>query len=246
VGLTAVSGVGLRLCHPESWWRAPLGVVCATNAVVAALFLLDRGTALLGKSAKTGRAPLAYRVAWVGFLAPTWLYTKVHTVLGKALHGIPEATEVLPGWWLGGRYADGAPGRPARWSGVLDLTCELPERCIADADEYKLVRLWDGAPPAPDAIEAAADFCVAARRRGPVLVHCAHGRGRSTTVFCACLVKAGLFPDWGAAFAACKRKRPCVSLNARMRAQLKAWQRAYDARTPEAHRGPAAAATGGR
>lgn len=236
VALTAVSGAGLRFCGEASWLRVPLSVVAATNVLVCALFLLDRGTGLLGKSAKSGRAPLAYSAAWIGFVAPTWFYTKVHTLLGRALHGIPEATEVLDGWWLGGRYADVAPGRPDRWSGVLDLTCELPERCIRDTDEYKLVPLWDGAPPHPDRIEEAADFCVAARRRGPVLVHCAHGRGRSTTVLCACLVKAGLFPDWEAAFLACKRKRPCVGLNKRMRAKLAAWQAMHDAgrRTPDA------------
>lgn len=135
VGLTAVSGLGLAVSQETSSMRLPLTVVMLTNMVIVVLFTLDRGTFLLGKNPKTGRAPLPFYVAWCGFVVPTWLYTKIHTVYGKTFHDIPEATEVLPGWWLGGRYADLAKGRPKRWSGVLDLTCELPERCFEDADE---------------------------------------------------------------------------------------------------------------
>ncbi|KAH8059928.1 hypothetical protein JL722_4878 [Aureococcus anophagefferens] len=96
-------------------------------------------------------------------------------------------------------------------------------------DAYKLVRLWDGAPPSPALVEEAALL----RRRAPrpVLVHCAHGRGRSTTVMCACLAKAGLFPDWQTAFAACQLNRPCVRLNAKMRRVLEAWEREYPTRS---------------
>lgn len=96
-----------------------------------------------------------------------------------------------------------------------------------DPRRYKLVSLWDGAPPSPDLIEEAADFIVATKRNGHVLVHCAHGRGRSTTVMVAALTKAGLFDDWRSAFAACQLKRPCVRLNARMRANLEQWQATF-------------------
>ena len=47
---------------------------------------------------------------------------------------------------------------------------------------------------------------------------------------CACLAKAGLFPDWQTAFAACQLKRPCVRLNAKMRRVLEAWEREYPTR----------------
>jgi hypothetical protein len=48
---------------------------------------------------------------------------------------------------------------------------------------------------------------------------------------CACLAKAGLFPDWQTAFAACQLKRPCVRLNAKMRRVLEAWEREYPTRS---------------
>lgn len=61
----------------------------------------------------------------------------------------------------------------------------------------------------------------------PILVHCAHGRGRSTTVLVAALVASGCFATWEGAFAHCKSKRPCVKLNAKMRAALTTWANEY-------------------
>ena len=111
----------------------------------------------------------------------------------------------------------------------MDLTCELPERLINLTDQYKLVPVWDGTPPSIDLIESAAQFCVANRKNGHVLIHCAHGRGRSTTVFVAALVKAQKFNHWRDAFDATKLRRPAVKLNAKMRKALDAWQTKYAA-----------------
>lgn len=182
---------------------------------------------MLGKDERNGTLPWWSLIIWFGFIGPTWLYTKIHTIFGKRYQAVQEADEVLDGWWLGGRYADMVKERPGRFSGVVDLTCELPERLRGETDEYKLIAVWDGSPPMPDTIEEAASFLVASRRKGQVLVHCAHGRGRSTTVMCAALVKAGKFDNWRDAFAACKLCRPVVKLNAKMRSALEAWQAQY-------------------
>ena len=45
-----------------------------------------------------------------------------------------------------------------------------------------------------------AKLCASRHLEGDVLVHCAHGKGRSTCVLCACLVRAGLFATWRDAF----------------------------------------------
>ena len=223
VAIAAAASYGAYLSQPHSYARLGLGLIGATNSVIVVLFVADRGTQLLGKDAVTGKAPWYRALPWAGFLLPTWLYTYVHTLVGR----VDTATEVAPGWWLGGRYADRAPGRPERWAGVLDLTVELPERCLDLCDDYLLVRCWDGAPPHLQDLERAAAFCATARRRGPVLVHCAHGRGRSTTAMCAALVRAGVDRDWRGAFERCRRARPCVRLNTRMRAALEAWAEEY-------------------
>ena len=44
---------------------------------------------------------------------------------------------------------------------------------------------------------------------------------------CAALVRAGGDRDWRGAFERCRRARPCVRLNKRMRAALDAWAEEY-------------------
>ena len=44
---------------------------------------------------------------------------------------------------------------------------------------------------------------------------------------CAALVRAGVCRDWRSAFEKCRRARPCVRLNKRMRAALDAWAEEY-------------------
>ena len=53
-------------------------------------------------------------------------------------------------------------------------------------------------------------------------------RGRSTTLMCAALVKAGLFATWEEAFEkGIKPGRSVCKLNKRMKAALTEWQRIY-------------------
>ena len=66
-------------------------------------------------------------------------------------------------------------------------------------------------------------------RRGLVNVHCAHGRGRSTTVLAACLVRAGRASTWEEAFKLIHARRPVVKLNKKMRTALTEWQKKYGA-----------------
>merc|ERR1712178_425254 len=93
--------------------------------------------------------------------------------------------------------------------------------------KYLNIPCWDGTPAPIDLLDQAAAFGVEARSQGDVLVHCAHGRGRSTCTLCACLVKAGLFGTWQEAFEAIKKKRKVVGLNEGMRTALEAWQQKY-------------------
>jgi len=66
------------------------------------------------------------------------------------------------------------------------------------------------------------------QKKAPILIHCAHGRGRSTTALCAALVKAGYHRTWQDAYAFISTKRPCVKLNAKMRAALESWQAEFN------------------
>jgi hypothetical protein len=109
-------------------WRALLLYAAFTYALFGLLFVLRWGMPLLGKSRISGLVPLWSYVVWWPFHGLTWLYTYLHT-LESERRGIPVATEVAPGWWVGGRYARWMPGR-RQWAATIDLTCEFPEGCM--------------------------------------------------------------------------------------------------------------------
>ncbi|KAL3919453.1 MAG: hypothetical protein SGARI_007203 [Bacillariaceae sp.] len=213
-----------------------LGYSTVINGMIAILFKTEKGMAIIGKNKTTGEIPLWSYLVFFPFHIPTLLYTHVHTRISvhkdkdsksdkPTYHPVPVASEVQPGWWVGGCYGHEL-GK--EWGGVVDLTVEFPESCIRHTKHYLSAPTWDGVPLAPDDLEAAATFAVEARKDGDVLVHCAHGRGRSTTVMCACLVKAGLFDNWKDAFEkGIKPYRTVCKLNRRMRQNLEAWQAQY-------------------
>eukprot|EP00927_Polykrikos_kofoidii_P044184 TRINITY_DN38220_c0_g1_i1.p1 TRINITY_DN38220_c0_g1~~TRINITY_DN38220_c0_g1_i1.p1 ORF type:complete len:304 (+),score=26.76 TRINITY_DN38220_c0_g1_i1:180-1091(+) len=222
------AGVGSRTNIPKSMMTLLLIHVCFVNFLIFLLFHLRMGMQLLGKNPATGAVPLWSYVVFIGFHGPTWLYTWVQRRRDRS-SGVPPASEVERGWFVGGRFAEELGWH---WAGIVDLTCEFPEGCAASTDEYLLLPCWDGVPPEPEWLERAALFAVSASAHGDVLVHCAHGRGRSTTVMCACLVKAGLYSNWEAAFEGIRRRRRVVKLNRSMRAALTAWQAQYMCSTP--------------
>lgn len=193
------------------------------NAVIAILFKLEVGMSLIGKDRQTGQIPLWSQILFFPFHLPTRLYTYLHMKKDKGK--VPVASEVLPGWWVGGCYAHQLE---KDWSGVIDLTVEFPESTIHRTKQYLSLPTWDGVPASPAQLEQGANFAVAAHANGDVLIHCAHGRGRSTTVMCAALVKAGLYPTWQEALEqGIQPGRPVCKLNRRMRQALTEWQTLY-------------------
>mmetsp|Transcript_28720 Transcript_28720/g.61633 ORF Transcript_28720/g.61633 Transcript_28720/m.61633 type:complete len:269 (+) Transcript_28720:51-857(+) len=206
--------------------RLILGYSALLNGLIAGMFKSERAMFVIGKNRGTGKIPLWSYLVFFPFHLPTLLYTHVHTWLGK-VHSppVPVATEVQPGWWVGGCYGHELD---MDWGGVIDLTVEFPEMCIDRTKSYLSAPTWDGVPLDPAGLEAAASFGVEARKEGSVMVHCAHGRGRSTTVMCACLVKAGLYDNWKDAFEkGIKPQRKVCNLNKRMRENLAAWQNEF-------------------
>jgi|EP00979_Chaetoceros_neogracilis_P002622 hypothetical protein len=196
------------------------------NGTIACLFKAEIGMGFVGKNPLNGQIPFWSYLLYFPFHFPSILYTRIHASKDrKKTIPVPVASEVQPGWYVGGMYADKLN---KKWGGIIDLTVEFPERCIDCTESYKLVASWDGVPPTPEKIDEAAAFAVEARKKGDVLVHCAHGRGRSTTLMCAALVKAGLFNTWQEAFEkGIKPGRSVCKLNRRMMNALSEWQRIY-------------------
>lgn len=251
VGLSALSYAGYSMLSGDDAFSNPdrtlirslpsmvLGYSTIVNGMIAVLFKTERGMSIIGKNKTTGEIPIWSYVIFFPFHIPTLLYTHVHTKMGvhksadsspkdgnKPKYSlVPVASEVQPGWWVGGCYGHEL-GK--EWGGVVDLTVEFPESCRNHTKHYLSAPTWDGVPLGPDDLEAAAIFAVEARKEGDVLVHCAHGRGRSTTVMCACLVRAGLYDNWKDAFEkGIKPYRSVCKLNKRMRENLAAWQEQY-------------------
>lgn len=230
--MSALSATGAVTYHREPWdaaSNATIAVVlllwyaAVTHFVITCLFVLRRGEWVIGKRTSDGTLPLWSAVVWAAFHAPTWLYTRLHT----ALTDVPVASEVQPGWWIGGRYAHWLPDGRRKWACTIDLTVEFPEACFRETEAYLSLPCWDGTPPTPAGIERAARLAASTRARGHVMVHCAHGKGRSTCVMVACLVRAGEFATWREAFEACKKNRKGIKLNGKMRDALDKWAAAY-------------------
>ena len=212
-----------------------LGYSVALNGLISILFKLEWGMGMMGKNKKTGQIPMWSYFVYFPFYLPTMLYTYIHTIQGSTkveTEGgliksvkVPVASEVQSGWWVGGCYADELD---KDWGGIVDLTVEFPERCRNRSQSYLSCPAWDGVPATPAQLEECAIFAVEARKKGDVIVHCAHGRGRSTTVMCACLVKAGLFKTWQEAFEkGIKPGRSVCKLNDLMKNALTCWQTKY-------------------
>jgi len=216
---------GIRI----SWLRLCLASLLKYSSIVnggiAVLFKLKRGMHLLGKDPTSGQLPRWSYVVFFPFHLPNIMYTFMHTKVGARKGTVPVASEIIPGWWIGGCYSNEL-GK--NWGGVIDLTVEFPEKCIESTDDYLLIPSWDGVPATPVELEKAAVFAVQARKKGDVLIHCAHGRGRSTTVMCAALVKAGYFNTWQEAFEqGIKPKRAVCKLNSSMKKALTIWQQNF-------------------
>ncbi|GMI23905.1 hypothetical protein TrRE_jg3835, partial [Triparma retinervis] len=193
--------------HPSTPLAAILYYSAVLNMLIAIGFKLRVGCTLLMKDQKAGTIPLLSYILFFPFHIPTILYTYIHTVLGVG-HGVNYADEVLPDFWVGGRYAHKIPQSqkpPERWEVTVDLTSEFPEMSIGETSVYVNAPVWDGTPPTIANI----DLCASAissgwrgsrgnggKSGGAVMVHCAHGRGRSCLIACAGIVKSGKAKDW--------------------------------------------------
>ena len=224
-----------------------LGYSTLLNGTIAILFKMKKGMGMLGKDLEQGSIPLWSYLFFSPFHIPTYAYTYVHTLMGKMKDSsssqkkkvpVPVASEVQPGLWVGGCFAHRLN---KQWAGIIDLTVEFPERCRDTTLKYLCIPTWDGVPCSPAQLEMAANFAVEAKENWTklkeegavegepqILIHCAHGRGRSTTVMCAAMVKMGMYANFEEALEkGIKPGRPVCKLNAMMRKNLTEWQSIY-------------------
>ena len=146
-----------------------------------------------------------------------------------------RASPFLP-YYLGG-WPHEAGALPPGVSAVLDVTAELPR--IAASGRYLNLRVWDTHGPTPAQIDAAVRWIAERRREGEkVLVHCAHGHGRSVTVLAAALLaereeeeeeaeeeakSCSARDSVDSVIAHIQKFRPRAKLNSRQREALEGW-----------------------
>lgn len=203
-----------------------------TLAVIGGLIHFNFGPSgeIMFKDAGSGHVhPISYVVYF-----PFHLINLGMIYLTKLVSHRTPGSEVAPGFWLAGRHASQverlAKFTPNRqWDCVIDLTCEFTETAKVSRGNYLNVPTWDGCPASVEDMERCVRFCEERHRENAlVLVHCAHGVGRSTLVMCAVLVRLGLQPDGQAALRHIKLSRPFARLNSGMTKRLQEWQDKYN------------------
>lgn len=192
---------------------------CGIAALLVGIAYLIGRPGLLFKRDDGSRPWWAWVLLWPYFgLSWTtfWLY--------RATSRGERSTEIGPGVWLSRRLLADELRGGREWAGVVDLTAEFP-RVRADGADYLLLPVLDAAPPTVEQLARAVRWIEGQRARGPVLIHCALGHGRSASVVCAWLLATGAAGDVEAAVARVRAARPGVGLKAAQLARLDEYAR---------------------
>jgi hypothetical protein len=198
---------------PPELRPAPLWAACALTAVGLAVHA--RAPSLLGKGAD-GKLPLwSYGLFWPWHVAVR--------VAAAFLRPPPRYSEIEPGLWIGAWPTDPPP--TLDHAAVLDMTCELPRR--GPSGPYLCIPTWDRTPPSVPQVERAVRFVLQHAGQRPVLVHCAHGRGRSSLVLAAVLLRMGRTSTVEESFDLIRSRRPRVRMTREQWETLRTWNAAH-------------------
>eukprot|EP00887_Chlorella_sp_A99_P001424 scaffold8.g1424.t1 len=204
-------------------------------AAAASEHLAAHTTWLLGKASGDGRTngtikPLSFALFWpyhAGLRAKLAIQRQLSSEPSFSKARLlccsrgPAALPITDDFYIGAWPSEEALV-PTVHPAVLDVTCELPLQLVPPA--YKVLPVWDTHAPTVAQIEEGVQW--ARRQKGdrrPVLIHCAHGHGRSATVLAAILIAEGLAKSAPEAEALAKQHRPRVRLNRRQRDALQRW-----------------------
>lgn len=202
------------------WHVAGSGLLVAAAATEA---LAGHTVGLLGKRPDGTISPVRFSMLW-----PYHVGLRAKLALQRQLSSEPSFDQITPHYFIGAWPSEQALV-PTVHPAVLDVTCELPLQVKPPA--YLNLLVWDTHAPTPTQIQAGVRWALAQRAEGrPVLVHCAHGHGRSATVLGAILIAEGLAKGAQEAEAMMKAERPRVRLNTRQRDALQQWVAAYGKR----------------
>jgi hypothetical protein len=156
---------------------------CALSFLLVALAYLLNIPAVFCKRPSGSIPWWAWPVHWP-YSTLSWLSYAIYRQIDRR----PATCEIAPGVWLGRRLTarEAAAHQPA-FGAVLDLACEFPRTPIPNAT-YRSLPVLDATPPSLDQIRSAVGWIDEHRPRGPILIHCALGHGRSASIVAAWLL----------------------------------------------------------
>eukprot|EP00924_Labyrinthula_sp_SR-Ha-C_P015446 snap_masked-scaffold_84-processed-gene-0.13-mRNA-1 protein AED:1.00 eAED:1.00 QI:0/-1/0/0/-1/1/1/0/228 len=166
---------------------------------------------LLGKTT-SGEIPLWSSVIFFPFHTINRFFT--YAVLLKSNRADKITFNVYLGGFHGYKELD-------HWEAILDLTAELPKK--GSCNHYLNLPSFDGMV-FEESIDLGAKFFAKHVKTGPVLVHCAHGVGRSTTLLRAGLVEAGISKNIDEAYKLIKKYRPRAKSSRVNQKKLEIWE----------------------
>mmetsp|Transcript_26625 Transcript_26625/g.36874 ORF Transcript_26625/g.36874 Transcript_26625/m.36874 type:complete len:516 (-) Transcript_26625:143-1690(-) len=204
------------------------------HAALAGLAISIASTDTLNYVQLLGKRPDG-EIQWWSYFA----FMPFHVLYRLRLHArralISEAlsdTSSNGSWHISGWPHDQS-ALPPLADAVVDCTCELPRQYPVGPQHkvkhYRCVPLWDAAGPSPEQMDSVANWAADLRKKNhSVLVHCAHGHGRSATVLAAAMLCAGEAPSCVKAFQQIKAFRPKARMNGAQRQSLREWARKYN------------------
>jgi hypothetical protein len=169
---------------------------------------------LPGKDTLTGKIPLYRVLLFLPYYTAVGILMVI-SIVWSYFNKYQHCTEIAPGIFVGDYFSSFS----REWAAVIDITNEFPR--LNRSGEYLNIQSWDGCPPTIESLQRAVTFSITSDR--PLLIHCAHGKGRSVTVACAVLVALKVCGSVEEAMMRCKSLRPQSRVNPRMRTRLIEW-----------------------
>ena len=123
--------------------------------------------------------------------------------------------EVLPNVFLGRfpTWKDKERLKALSIEGVVDLTAEFAAESYVRELDYHALPTFDETPPSVEALKEVANWIESRQEKGPLLIHCARGHGRSATVVAAWLLLTGRCSTVAEAEELMQKGRPRVRMS---------------------------------
>ncbi len=222
-------GALLAAAVTPSLWVRIVFLCLAPASLLMALAYFRLGPAFIGKQSHGTIVFWRWLLLWPYHLANAF---NLHVV--ALLSKENAADEVAPGLYVSRRLTllDRHLLAEGKISAILDATAEFPRLGALRGMAYWCCPLLDMTAPTVEQLSEGVAFVLQQRLKGPVLIHCAAGHGRSATFAAAVLLSDGEASDPDDAIAKLRAIRPGIKLNHEQQAALTAYHEHLKQSTP--------------